>query len=481
MLEFTKLIQLIWNTEVIPNDWRIVLLMMLHKKKSPRKTDNYRTLGIVGPFVKVYTTILSMRMYPYYHNNVSPEQFSNKIGNGTLEAMINTQRIIEDCISLNRKIYLILVDLKKAFDSLEREITWKILEYYGIPHKILKLIEDLYEKNENWMYVDGDYGDQKVHIERGVRQGCILSSMIFCIMFDYVVRKSLQRTVGIKYEYEDYMNYHQGNESCQINKVIYADDIIIIAQNVTEVENILMSLDSMTKSCGMQISYEKTEILYINSPEHKRIKNEHVLINGKNVKYVNKVTHLGRIIDNGLSNTERHKENVVNRINKARGSFMKYFHSVWRNTYIKIDLKMKLYDSLVMSVLMYSMDTVFYKKTYCDQMKFFTVGCYKKILGIHRDVEISEEHLVEILGVDTVKDRWMKRRIQAYSHISRLPYKNPARIVLLGKMSWKSSKRQRKFFNVKRTMMKDINKYLNESTYCNLCDRKIRSTFYTST
>ena len=60
-------------------------------------------------------------------------------------------------------------------------------------------------------------------------------------------------------------------------------------------------------------------------------------------------------------------------------------------------------------------------------------------------------------------------------------YDNPARIVLFGKMIYASTSHKRKFFNVKRTMMKDIGKYFNESTYCNLCDRKIRSSIYTTT
>ena len=67
--------------------------------------------------------------------------------------------------------------------------------------------------------------------------------------------------------------------------------------------------------------------------------------------------------------------------------------------------------------------------------------------------------------------------MNAYSHIARLPYDNPARIILFGKLiNRMKGIRRRQFFNIKRTMMKDLKKEYDESTFCNLCDRKKRRT-----
>ena len=117
---------------------------------------------------------------------------------------------------------------------------------------------------------------------------------------------------------------------------------------------------------------------------------------------MNNVTHLGRIIDNGFGKVDRHKDNVINRINKARGSFMKYLHNVWNNSFVNLDLKIKLFNSLVMSVLMYSMETIPSLKTFETRLKTFTISCYKRILRIHKDVEIKEKDLSEIIGIYTV-------------------------------------------------------------------------------
>ena len=473
--KLTSLIANIWKSKKIPSDWRIVLIMLLHKKKSPRNMDNYRTLGIVGAIVKVYTTILSMRVYPYYHNNVSKEQFANKIGNGTLEAMMTTQRVIEDCIKNGQKIYLTLVDLKKAFDSMDRNITWETLKLYKIPIKIIELIKDVYSHNSNWIFLDGQYSEENVEINRGVRQGCVLSSMLFCIMFDYVVNKSLNNHRGITYEYDKEMRYHGGNERHELKKIIYADDIIIISRDIIDVKQSLRKLNNNVQRCGMRISFKKTMIIRIGQPECNRKENETINICGKQIEVVNTTTHLGRIIENGSGKTMRHKDNLTNRLNKARGCYMRYYHSLWKNKYINIKLKMKLFDSLVMSVLLYSLETIPKKKIFEDRVRTFLVKCYKQILNIHPDIRIQENDLVQILGVENTLMIWKKKRISTVNHIARLPYDNPARIVLFGKPIYINTTKNRKFKTMKQTLYSEIDNLLTKDEYCNLCDRKFRS------
>ena len=186
---------------------------------------------------------------------------------------------------------------------------------------------------------------------------------------------------------------------------------------------------------------------------------------------------MGRIIDNGYGNTERHQENVLNRINKAQGSFMKYRGKIWMNKYLDINIKKRFFESLVLSVLFYSLDTVPVRKKYVRRMENFEIKCYKIMIGIDRKVQMTESDLIKILNVKSIESLWKKKRITSYSHIARLPFDNPARIILYGRYTKESEHaNKRKFFNLKRNMMKDINSILDVETYCNLCDRKIRNT-----
>ena len=53
--------------------------------------------------------------------------------------------IIEQSIEWNSPVYLIFVDYEKAFDSVDRDILWKLLRHYGVPNKLLSLVKASYE------------------------------------------------------------------------------------------------------------------------------------------------------------------------------------------------------------------------------------------------------------------------------------------------------------------------------------------------
>ena len=71
---------------------------------------------------------------------------------------------------------------------------------------------------------------------------------------------------------------------------------------------------------------------------------------------------------------------------------------------------------------------------------------------------------------------WKQKRISATNHIARLPYDNPARIILFGEpMLYFKDNKKRKFRTVKETLYKDINEILDEEYYSKLCDRTFKS------
>ena len=149
------------------------------------------------------------------------------------------------------------------------------------------------------------------------------------------------------------MNYHGSCNTYEIKKVIYADDIIIFTNKMEDLINGLENLNKNIKSFGMQISFKKTEIMEINQPENNFKPGKYIKIDDNKVKIVNKCTHLGRIICNGMNNQERHIDNIRNRIKTARGCFKCHLYTLWKNDFVNLEIKMKMFDSLIISVLFY--------------------------------------------------------------------------------------------------------------------------------
>ena len=146
---------------------------------------------------------------------------------------------------------------------------------------------------------------------------------------------------------------------------------------------------------------------------------------------------------------------------------------------MKLELKMKLFDSLVCSVMFYSLETVPWKKHFEDTIRNCVVKCYKQILNIDHDIRVEESDLTDLLGVKTIHEQWKRKRLNAVSHIASLPYDNPARIVLFGSPIFRTKVKKRRFKTLNKSLMDDVNEILNNDTYCNLCNRKFRSAVYT--
>ena len=113
----------------------------------------------------------------------------------------------------NKKMYLLFIYFEKAFDSIDRDTLWKILNYYGIPDKLVKMIMALYEDSE--CCVRTENGDTRFFkIMSGVKQGCVLSPFLFVIVMDYILWQS--SGCGVKIS------------SQQISDMDFADDVVLL-------------------------------------------------------------------------------------------------------------------------------------------------------------------------------------------------------------------------------------------------------------
>jgi len=75
------------------------------------------------------------------------------------------------------------IDFRKAFDCIHRPALWQILKQYGIPMKVITVIQKLYEESNSAVRIDGDTSAW-FQVVTGVRQGCILSPLLFAVALD---------------------------------------------------------------------------------------------------------------------------------------------------------------------------------------------------------------------------------------------------------------------------------------------------------
>ena len=84
-------------------------------------------------------------------------------------------------------LYICFVDLRKAYDSINRAALWSVLQYcYHLPSKLLKIIEALHSNTSAAVRKYGKISDH-FPVSSGVKQGCVLAPTLFNLYFDSVI------------------------------------------------------------------------------------------------------------------------------------------------------------------------------------------------------------------------------------------------------------------------------------------------------
>ena len=141
-------------------------------------------------------------------------------GTGTRGQIANIHWIIEKARGLQENTYFCFTDHAKAFDCVDHNKLWKILKEMGIPDHLSSLLRNLYTGQE--ATVRTGYGTiDWFQIGKGVCQGCILSSYLFNLYAEYIMRNAGldEAQAGIKIARRN------------INNLRYADDTTLTAES----------------------------------------------------------------------------------------------------------------------------------------------------------------------------------------------------------------------------------------------------------
>ena len=115
-----------------------------------------------------------------------------RVGRGTSTAIINIKLRMQLAKRRKDPLYYIFLDVKKAYDSLDRERTLQLLSKYGVGANICRLLHNMWQDDTIVPKQQQFYG-KAFTAERGVRQGDIVSPTIFNIVVDAVVRHAYHK------------------------------------------------------------------------------------------------------------------------------------------------------------------------------------------------------------------------------------------------------------------------------------------------
>ncbi len=172
------------------------------------------------------------------------------------------------------------IDLTKAYDKVNREILWKMLRLYGIPEELVKIIISFYEGAIARLRLDGNLSELDIPLQRGLKQGSVLSSVLFNIFMGTIVTRfeemcmarlgtgSSEIGVRINYNFSGgLIDVNKKNRTnMQVTKtftrfdVLYTDDCVLFANWVPAMQLTVDIFDQVATIFGVVIAIDKTKV-----------------------------------------------------------------------------------------------------------------------------------------------------------------------------------------------------------------------------
>ena len=172
-------------------------------------------------------------------------------GRGTRDQISSICWIIKKAIQYQKNIYPIcFIDYAKAFDCVDHNKLWKILQVMGIPDHLTCLLRNLYAGQEATVRTEHGTTDW-FQIGKRVCQGCIVSLCLFNLYVEYIMRNPglEEAQSGIKIAGRN------------INKLRYADDTTLMAESEEELKSLLIKVKEENENVGLKLNIQKTKIL----------------------------------------------------------------------------------------------------------------------------------------------------------------------------------------------------------------------------
>ena len=237
--KLVKLVQMALAGIDVPAAFAYGILVLIPKSE-PGK---FRGIALLEVIYKLCATVIHLRLRDAIDSHPGIHGFRVGRGTGTaiLEAKLLMQLAFWDC----KPLYQVFLDLTKAYDSLDRVRTMEILIGYGVGPNLCRFIQTVWNDDTLVPKSGGCFGTP-FQAERGVRQGDIISPIIFNIVIDCVLRE-----------------WHRLLGPTTLSTLFYADDGRLAGYCAQDVQQGLDLFIEVFSRVGLQINATKTKAMIV--------------------------------------------------------------------------------------------------------------------------------------------------------------------------------------------------------------------------
>ena len=278
----------------VPDRWNVAWVVSIPKKGDPKCMDNYRGISLISIIVKLVTSIVTERVQTTLEAKrwFIREQAGFRRGEEAVAQACALYEVLSRQISEDKQTFMAFIDIKKAYDSVPIEAILRKLEGAGVGGRTLAYFRGLYENAK--VRIRTAYGvSDEIKLERGLRQGCNASPLLFDIFINDILDGS----------------HRFGVEVCGVQSGarmignLFADDLALTCGSMSDLQWALDHIGRWSETNEMAFGLGKCGIMGVGegAMDSVRGKAGGFLLNGGVVPIVDSYTYLGLVFDPNIS------------------------------------------------------------------------------------------------------------------------------------------------------------------------------------
>lgn len=316
------------TTGVFPDSLKVACITPIHKGGDTKDIANYRPISVLPLLSKIFESCIYNRLYDYLckMSIISPNQYGFQRKKSTSDAMIDLTESIYSALNLKQHSVCIMVDFRKAFDTVNHEILLGKLQRYGVRGIALDLLRNYLHNRKQLVRIGKKVSSIKT-INIGIPQGSILGPLLFLIYIN-------DMPLASKF----------------FKSVLYADDTTLIANGsnlnalIPQINQNLTSMKHWITANRLSLNVSKTFAMIFSHCTYNEPPS--ILFDGQVVTYKSTGKFLGVIFDDKLRFNE-HIKHVSLKISKSIGILYRIRPLIPR------DILINLYYNFVFPYLIY--------------------------------------------------------------------------------------------------------------------------------
>jgi hypothetical protein len=330
------------------------------KLGSMSNSENYRPITIATNCLKIFEYCIVGNL----NNSITldPNQFGFRKDTSTIMAISMLKETVMNYNRNGSKVYSAFLDLSKAFDKVNHNtLMYKLIDSRVSPIIVNILLHMYGNQNVNVAF-NGAIGDSW-RLRNGVRQGGIISPLLFNFYINDILLKLREMSVGCR------LGIYKHNIQA------YADDLTLLAPSAYALQKLIDKIYMMLKNLNLTLNAKKSVCMVFESSRCAKSPPQNFCIDGHKMTMVKSYNYLGVVINFNLLNSED--------IQRCETSFLKQFYSIFRKfNYAQEAVMLFLFKSHCMS--MYGAELWYDIKGSRSFFNSFAINyhkCIKKMIG----------------------------------------------------------------------------------------------------